>query len=146
MIGFSEGGALAALLASALETDPARHIPSKYPLSDDESQPIRSVCPNCVVQPPLKFAIIYSGSLALDPSCDVFFEPKIKTPILHFIGQLDSVVDEVRSRRLVAACVDSAVVLHVVGHFVPSQRVNMDFPVAFIRKVVGEDAAQWRKS
>ena len=146
VIGFSQGGALVALVASALEADPARHLPSKYRLSDDESQPIRSVCPNGVVQPPLKFAIIYSGFLALDPSCDVFFEPKLKTPVLHFIGQLDSVVDEARSRRLVAACADPSVVLHVGGHFVPSQRVNMDVLVAFIRKAIGEDAANRGKA
>lgn len=138
MIGFSQGGALAALVASALEANPARLLPSEYRLSSEVDGTRRAVCPNGLVQPPLKFAIIYSGFLAIDRTCSFFFEPKIKTPTMHFLGQLDSVVDESRSRRLVAACVNPEVVVHVGGHFVPSQRVNMDALAVFIRRCTEE--------
>lgn len=139
MIGFSQGGALAALVASALEADPARLLPREYRLSDEVDGTRRAVCPDGLVQPPLKFAIIYSGFLAIDNTCTVFFEPKIKTPTMHFLGQLDSVVDESRSRRLVAACLNPEVVVHVGGHFVPSQRVNIDALAAFIRRCLERD-------
>lgn len=140
MIGFSQGGALAALVASALEVNPARSLPSEYRLSHEVDGNPRAVCPDGLVQPPLKFAIIYSGFLAIDSTCNVFFEPKIKTPTMHFLGQLDSVVDESRSRRLVEACVNSEVVVHVGGHFVPSQRANMDALAAFLRRCMGRDS------
>lgn len=139
VIGFSQGGALAALVASALEANPARLLPSEYRLSDEVDGTRRAVCPNGLVQPPLKFAIIYSGFLAIDRTCTVFFEPKIKTPTMHFLGQLDSVVDESRSRLLVAACFNPEVLVHVGGHFVPSQRVNMDALAAFIRTHLERD-------
>lgn len=140
VIGFSQGGALAALVASALEANPARLLPGEYRLSDEVDGTRRAVCQNGMVQPPLKFAIIYSGFLAIDSTCNVFFEPKINTPTMHFLGQLDSIVDEARSRRLVEACVNSEVVVHVGGHFVPSQRANMDTLVVFIRRCMGRDS------
>lgn len=140
VIGFSQGGALAALVASALEVNPARLLPSEYRLSDEVDETLHAMCQNGLVQPPLKFAIIYSGFLAIDSTCNVFFEPKIKTPIMHFLGQLDSVVDESRSRRLVEACLNSEVVVHVGGHFVPSQRANMDALAAFIRRCMGRNS------
>lgn len=139
MIGFSQGGALAALVASALEADPARLLPREYRFSDEVDGTRHAVCPNGLVQPPLKFAIIYSGFLAIDNTCNIFFEPKIKTPTMHFLGQLDNVVDESRSRRLVAACLNPEVVVHVGGHFVPSQRVNIDALAAFIRRCLERD-------
>ncbi|MCJ1344823.1 hypothetical protein MMC31_003026 [Peltigera leucophlebia] len=139
VIGFSQGGALAAMVASALEGNPARLLPSEYRLSDEVDGICRAVCPNGLVQPPLKFAIIYSGFLAIDSTCTIFFEPKIKTPSLHFLGQLDSVVDESRSRRLIEACISPEVVVHVGGHFVPSQRVNMNALAAFIRICMEKD-------
>lgn len=140
MIGFSQGGALAALVASALEANPARLLPGEYRLSDEVDGTRRTMCQNGMVQLPLKFAIIYSGFLAIDRTCSVFFEPKIKTPTMHFLGQLDGVVDESRSRRLIEACVNSEVVVHVGGHFVPSQKVNMDALAAFIRRCMGRDS------
>lgn len=146
MIGFSQGGALAALVASALEANPARLLPSEYRLSDQVDGTRRAVCPNGLVQPPLKFAVIYSGFLAIDSTCNVFFEPKIKTPTIHFLGQLDSVVDESRSRRLVEACVNSEVVVHVGGHFVPSQRGNMGSLAAFIRRCMGRGSENMEES
>lgn len=140
MIGFSQGGALAALVASALEANPARLLPVEYRLSDEVDGTRRTMCQNGMVQPPLKFAIIYSGFLAIDSTCNVFFEPKINTPTMHFLGQLDSVVDESRSRRLIEACVNPEVVVHVGGHFVPSQRANMDALATFVRGCMGRDS------
>lgn len=128
------------MVASALEANPARLLPGGYRLFDEVDGTRRAVCQNGMVQPPLKFAIIYSGFFAIDSTCNVFFEPKIKTPTMHFLGQLDSVVDESRSRLLVEACVNSEVVVHVGGHFVPSQRANMDALAAFIRRYVGRDS------
>ncbi len=104
-----------------------------------------------VIHPPLKFVVVYSGFKAMQRCYEAFYEPLIKTPVLHFIGQLDSVVEEKRSRALVDACVDAdektakdgdvgeeRVVYHPGGHFVPSQRGYVNVVVEFIRKMLGE--------
>ncbi|KAB8356397.1 hypothetical protein FH972_023980 [Carpinus fangiana] len=69
-------------------------------------------------------------------------EPKIETPVLHFIGSVDTVVSEERSLRLVEGCVvgegRGKVVYHPGGHFVPaSQKVYQAALVDFIREVLG---------
>ncbi len=49
---------------------------------------------------PLKFAVSYSGFTPrprISPGC----EPKISTPTLHFLGGLDTVVEESRSQALI---------------------------------------------
>ncbi len=60
------------------------------------------------------------------------------TKMLHFIGGLDSVVEEGRSRALVDACGRNGkkVVVHPGGHFLPSQRPWLDACVGFVREVM----------
>lgn len=56
------------------------------------------------VQGPLKFTVCYSGLRAPGKRYQGFYEPKIWTPVLHVLGQVDVVVDEASSRQLVEAC------------------------------------------
>ena len=56
------------------------------------------------IHPPLKFAVSYSGYGTYNPLYAGFFNPRITTPMLHFIGTLDTVVEERRSLMLVEAC------------------------------------------
>lgn len=162
VIGFSQGAAMAALVASALEeVDEAlaapsprqrRELPTEFQLIDSESQ--LQMQNQTQKQGRLKFAIFYSGFRAADPRCDPFFTPKISTPTMHVLGALDSVVEESRTRALVACCSgeegrggeaggDSAgvvVMIHPGGHFVPSQKVWLDRVTGFVRRCLdGED-------
>lgn len=99
------------------------------------------------VQRPLKFAVSYSGFGATTNALyTAFYEPKIQTPMLHFLGSADTVVEEARSLRLVDACVDGRgvdrqrLVYHPGGHFVPSsQRRSVGVLIAFIREICGGD-------
>ena len=84
--------------------------------------------------PPLKFAIIYSGFKAPGKRHQSIYDPRIQTPTLHFLGSLDSVVEESRSRALIDACANAEVVVHPGGHFLPSQRVWMDACLGFIKR------------
>lgn len=142
VIGFSQGGAMAAMIASLFE--PGRKqvfdhlsatssdkIPFPPSLLDGNGQ---------LIQPPLKFAIIYSGFGAPLERYEGFYSPKIKTPVLHFVGSLDTVVDESRSNLLVDSCEQGkkAVVIHPGGHFVPSQKIWLDTSTNFIRQCVEE--------
>ncbi|KAL5095217.1 hypothetical protein Trisim1_003821 [Trichoderma cf. simile WF8] len=109
--GFSQGGAMAAFVASALE-------PSRTVLDGPKGDWARKLREANGGQP-VKFAISYSGFYAGIPDLEWLYEPKIKTPTLHYIGSLDTVVDESRSQALVDRCEEPLVVVHPGGHHVP---------------------------
>ncbi|KAI5271655.1 hypothetical protein E4T47_05014 [Aureobasidium subglaciale] len=149
-IGFSQGGAAAGMLASLLETGRRDAFEKqqanggmRYPESFERDTGYMTD----VVQEPLKFSVSYSGfAAAPNDLYTAFYEPKIQTPVLHFIGSVDTVVEESRSLRLVDACVTgrgveggvARLVYHPGGHFLPSsQKQYVAALVAFIRDVVG---------
>lgn len=78
--GFSQGAAMAAMLASLVER------PSLHPVF---AAPGKDWPP-----PPFKFAIIGSGFLPMDPRCAPWFSPKVETPSLHILGRADTIVGE----------------------------------------------------
>lgn len=150
VIGFSQGAALAVMVAALLEPgrseDFARASGMEYPESfnglmipkpndstshaaGEESKPL---------QPPFKFAIAYSGFRAPGSLYTAFYNPKIQTPVLHVLGAVDVVVEEARGRALVQVCEsgNERVVVHPGGHFVPSQRVWVDAVVNFAKKSI----------
>lgn len=138
VVGFSQGAALAGLLASALEKDrvfPEADMGFPSPFEEDQNDNNRKRW-----HPPLKFAVIYSGLRVMDVRCRGFYENGgIKeTRVLHVIGGVDSVLDERRSRALVDCCGSGGkeVVVHPGGHFVPSQRPWLDAVVGFVREVI----------
>ena len=140
VIGFSQGAALAGLLASALEKDrvfPEADMGFPSPFEEDQNTGRERW------HPPLKFAVIYSGLRVMDVRCRSFYENGgIKeTRVLHIIGAVDSVLDERRSRALVDCCGSGGkeVVVHPGGHFVPSQRPWLDAVVRFVREVIEGD-------
>jgi fermentation-respiration switch protein FrsA (DUF1100 family) len=136
VVGFSQGGAAAALVASLLE--PSR--PQAF--SEGEARG-GMVYPSSFLslrkdQLPLKFAVSYSAFLAPNPLYASFYKPKISTPMLHVVGTLDSVVEESRSLMLVEACVEPKVVYHPGGHFVPIGKEMVGALVGFIRQCCEE--------
>lgn len=138
VLGFSQGGAAAALVASLLEENredaftSSASSPFPYPPSWST---LRSTLP----QPPLKFAISYSGFYAPDSVYAPFYSPKIKTRFLHVLGSLDSVVEEERSQGLVERCEDAVKVVHPGGHFVPIGKEYAGVLVGFLRDVLGRE-------
>lgn len=152
VLGFSQGGAAAGMVASLLETGRREAFEQaqgkggmRYPdsLTDDTG------FVEGMVHPPLKFAVSYSGfGASTNALYHAFYDPQIKTPMLHFSGSVDTVVSEERSLRLVDACVDGRgreggvrrVVYHPGGHFLPSsQKQYVAALVAFIREAVDGD-------
>ena len=144
IIGFSQGGALAGMVASLLE--PGRREAfervqaevggMRFPEAfEQDTGYVTDVC-----HPPLRFAVSYSGfGASTNPLYRAFYEPKIRTPMLHFLGSVDTVVEERRSLRLVEACEKSEgrVVYHPGGHFLPSsQKQYVGALVSFIREVM----------
>jgi pimeloyl-ACP methyl ester carboxylesterase len=151
VLGFSQGGAAAGMVASLLEEgrrEAFEAAQEKGGMRFPDSFTTDSGFIEEVVHPPLKFAVSYSGfGASTNALYQAFYAPKIQTPMLHFLGTVDTVVSEERSLRLVDACVDGRgreggverVVYHPGGHFLPSsQRQYVAALVAFIREAIGE--------
>ncbi|RMZ72341.1 dihydrofolate reductase [Pyrenophora seminiperda CCB06] len=147
VIGFSQGGALAAMIASLLEPGRRAAFEKLYPSGgmqypscfEEDTGYVESV-----VHAPLKFAVSYSGFAAIGQNpYQAFYEPSIKTPVLHFLGSQDVVVEEKRSLKLVEACErkeDRFVVYHPGGHFLPStQKACVNALIGFIKEIMAGD-------
>ncbi|KAJ5864702.1 Serine hydrolase FSH [Penicillium soppii] len=153
VIGFSQGAAMAGMVAALLEgrketfehfatvsEDGASGMAIPAPFGDADFQ-----------HPPLKFALCYSGFRAPGARYRAFYEPAIATPVLHVLGSLDAVVEESRSRALIEACSgepekDGSVVWHPGGHFLPSQRPYLDAAVRFIREQMERGEGKGKKA
>jgi len=106
VLGFSQGAAFAAVIASLLER-PDIHPPFLFDGKSPHS--------------PLQFCVAISGFKLLDPMCQPFFEPAYTTPTLHVVGKTDVVVVEERSRMLIDVSSNKRVEEHEGGHYVPSK-------------------------
>ncbi|KAF2997449.1 hypothetical protein E8E13_006418 [Curvularia kusanoi] len=137
VVGFSQGGAAAGMVASLLE--PGRKAAFEEAQKDGGME-----FPEGWegVHPQMKFAVSYSGFAAQGRNpYKAFYEPKIQTPVLHFLGSLDTVVEESRSLALVQACErsDGRVVYHPGGHFLPAtQKASVNALIGFIKEVLHE--------
>ena len=139
-MGFSQGAAAAAMVASLL--DHGRREAFDQAVSRRSNQfPYPSSFLDVdgkVLQQPLKFAIEFSGFAAPTDLYEGFYVPNIKTPILHFIGSLDTAVEEARTRTLINSCEKGGerIVTHPGGHYVPSQKIWLDTVTGFIKECV----------
>ncbi|KAI9842962.1 MAG: hypothetical protein M1837_006699 [Sclerophora amabilis] len=125
VIGFSQGAGAAAIVASLLEEGRREAFVAAGPASKaDGRRPVMAFPESFLlgagvgaegkgegkgeglIHPPLKFGVIYSG-MAADGTAlyRALYQPKIRTPLLHFVGSLDVLVEEARSLRLVDSCV-----------------------------------------
>jgi hypothetical protein len=166
VIGFSQGAALAGLVASLLEPGrkeafDALHASGKgkgmaFPSSFEEEG---SGYVTEAIHPPVKFAVSYSGFSAAGAAIgnwemyQAFYEPKIRTKMLHFIGQVDTLVSEERSLRLVESCAEGRgeggkrLVVHPGGHSLTAAKVYVNVLADFIAEVMGwKDEEQGKKN
>ena len=141
VVGFSQGGACAGMLAAVLEPGRAEAFEALRREGKGVAFP-EAFAGDEPVHPPLKFAVSYSGFAPLgEHPYRAFYEPKIKTPVLHFLGSLDAVVEEKRSLALAEACEvsEGRIVYHPGGHFLPStQKASVNALIGFIKEVLHE--------
>ncbi|KAJ5726220.1 uncharacterized protein N7483_007577 [Penicillium malachiteum] len=120
IIGFSTGAALAAITASLLEQD----------------RRVRNSCFE-VRHPPLHFAVCYSGFKLSHKKYRSLYYPKIETPILHYIGTLDSWISESQTLKLAKRCRYVKIAYFMGTHFVPRSRGMLEILVHFVTESCG---------
>ena len=142
VIGFSQGAALAAMVASLLEGKPRKQAFADVQTKSSFAIPYPASFAS-LSHPPLKFCVPYAGFIAPGERYRAFYEsPTIRTPVCHFIGSLDSLVEEKRTNALIDACggiEQTQKVTHPGGHFVPTGKPYLDALVAFIKRATSPD-------
>ena len=134
VIGFSQGAAAAAMVASLLQPGRRGTFSSYLEMHPGAFAWPRSWDGLPELHPEgLKFAVSYSGFYAPNDLYRGFYEPNIETRVLHFIGSLDSVVEESRSLALVEVTENPSTVYHPGGHFVPAGKQMAGVLVGFIK-------------
>jgi hypothetical protein len=135
VLAFSQGAAVAALVAAALEPD--RALPED-PAHREWVVRLREANGGR----PLRFCILYSGFVAR-PGAGLgwLYAGGIKTPSCHFFGSLDNVVDEERCRALTDLFVDPEVFVHPGGHHVPVRKEWVALLTGFLKRVLDKEVA-----
>lgn len=139
VLGFSQGGAVAALVAAALET--GRPLPAREGeggLHRGWVERLRAANGGR----PLKFCVVYSGYVAR-PGAQLgwLYQGGITTPSCHFLGSMDTVVEEPRCQALAECFVGPDIFVHPGGHHVPMRKEWVGPLLGFLRKVLEDDKA-----
>lgn len=150
VVGFSQGGCAAGMVTALLEDGRKEAFNRHYAAQGGYCFPESFLGEEkgSTVHPAFKFAVSYSGfGASRMQQYRAFYEPKIVTPMMHFIGSVDTVVSEERSLQLVNDCVGGEeagnggrVVRHPGGHFLPTSKTSVVPLVAFIREVMNGQA------
>ncbi|KAL2269318.1 hypothetical protein VTJ83DRAFT_1502 [Remersonia thermophila] len=130
VVGFSQGGCVAGMVAAALEE--GRDPGDEGKEHEGWWRKLREANGGRA----LTFAVSYSGFQAVPRDLQWLYEPKIRTPTLHYIGSLDTVVEEARSQALVARCEEAVVLTHPGGHYVPITKEWVMPLAVFVKKCV----------
>jgi dienelactone hydrolase len=129
VFGFSQGGCLAAMLAAALE-----EVHKPRAATERVHEGWLKMVREANGGRPLKFAVVVGGFRAGPLELEWLYNPKIRTPTLHLIGTVDTVVGEDRSRDLASKCVEPSILPHAGGHHVPHNKFIVGAVAGFIGK------------
>ncbi|KAK5692690.1 hypothetical protein LTR97_011004 [Elasticomyces elasticus] len=129
VIGFSQGAAMAMMLASLCE---ASINPGRVEALRSQGSPVNLEPP----QGPLKFAIACAGFCGTAAYYSGFYGPKIVTPSLHVIADVDTMVSAEHTAELMQACSNPQVVYHPAAHYLPRDGRALDTISDFIAESV----------
>ena len=136
VIGFSQGGFCAGIIASLLE--PGRKEAFAKVATESDGIPYPAAFKK--VQP-IKFSVSIAGYAALNSRYKAFYVPKISEPLLHVNGALDQQVDDRRSRTLINGSTgteEERVLIHPGAHVVPKTKLYTDAIIMWIRHQLEE--------
>ncbi|KAJ5982210.1 hypothetical protein N7451_012310 [Penicillium sp. IBT 35674x] len=135
IIGFSQGGAMAGMIASLLEGNRKDSF-ARFQSHGGIEYPDAFASLN---HPGFKFLVSISGYATSHPAYRAFYEPYIETPSLHLLGSSDKVVGKDASMRFVESCQspnkkrNPVVIWHPGGHSIPNGKAELDPVVRFIK-------------
>ncbi|KAH8650369.1 serine hydrolase-domain-containing protein [Tricladium varicosporioides] len=107
VVGFSAGAATAHTLVSLAERRASPELMQSFQIDSS------------LLPPPFHFAICSSGFILSHPQYKSLYYPRIKTPVLHFIGNFDPIIPEDHTLKLAGRCKNRLIVHHPGAHFVP---------------------------
>ncbi|KAF2162195.1 hypothetical protein M409DRAFT_27573 [Zasmidium cellare ATCC 36951] len=119
--GFSQGACFSGMLCSLLQEKLANH-------------PLRKHMPAQLPTP--SAGVIFSGFRARFPQYDSVYEPGIDVPLLHVIGEKDSLVRSERSEALIKVCREANFLKHPGGHDIPKLDEDQGKIVEFLKSNV----------
>ncbi|KAF9884197.1 hypothetical protein FE257_002188 [Aspergillus nanangensis] len=120
VMGFSVGAAVAVAVASLLEL---RHRREELRYQTRH--------------PPLQFVIAFSGFMLRHESYRSLYRPYIFTPMLLFVGELDTVIPEDATHQLAGRCACAKIVPFFGTHHVPQDLITAQRIVEFIVGILG---------
>jgi len=126
VFGFSQGAAMAAVLAALLEKP---HVYSPF-LIDGKAP-----------HPPFEFCVSVAGFKPPGLIRPPIFESSYSTPTLHILGRTDVVVIQERSKTLLDISSNKRVEWHDGGHFVPSNKRWRAFMRDYLLNPTGDIAS-----
>ncbi|KAK5718429.1 hypothetical protein LTR15_008156 [Elasticomyces elasticus] len=129
VIGFSQGAAMAMMLTALCE---ASINPGRVGALQLQGSPMH-LAPS---QGPLKFAITCAGFCGTAAYYSGFYNPKIITPSLHVIADLDTMVSAEHTSDLMQACSNPQVVHHPAAHYLPRDGRTLNAIAEFIAESI----------
>ncbi|KAK3624904.1 hypothetical protein LTR56_020718 [Elasticomyces elasticus] len=129
VIGFSQGAAMAMMLASLCE---AGINSGRVEALRSQGSPVNLEPP----QGPLKFAIACAGFCGTAAYYSGFYSPKIITLSLHVIADLDTMVSAEHTSDLMQACSNPQVVNHPAAHYLPRDGRTLNAIAEFIAESI----------
>ncbi|GLA81932.1 hypothetical protein AtubIFM56815_006111 [Aspergillus tubingensis] len=122
IIGFSTGATLAMIIASLLEERDRGLI---FGVS--------------TTHPPLKFVVAYSGFMLGHPMYSDLYHPRIRTPALLYIGEVDTMITPKSTYRLAKCCSHAEIQTFWGTHYVPRHLKTTNVAITFVcRCLIGE--------
>ena len=142
-VGFSQGAFAVSLVASLLD------VGRKAAFDAAECRIQAMPYPKCMlkddgtegIQPQFKFVITSGGKHDGHDLYSAFYDPKIMTNILAFIGAYDPVIDECESlRQAIEYSGLTRIIYHPGGHYFPQQKYCMNEIERFVSDVLDNEA------
>lgn len=123
ILGFSQGAGLAGLLCALLQPCQREHE-------------LRKLMPAELATP--QGSVIFSGYKARFSRYNSVYEYGIDVPVLHVLGEGDSLVRDERSQALIQLCSRGSLLKHEGGHNIPKNDADVAEIAKFIREHVVE--------
>lgn len=142
IMGFSTGATIAAALTSILEMRESRFEAPfevrKYQLLICSTQVLHILMPvtKQITHPPFQFAVCFSGFRLDHEIYEHIYSPKIQTPMLHVLGNLDPMIEPDKSKQLAGSCANASIYQFLGTHYIPRSANFVETLTEFVKQAL----------